>query len=151
MKNLVFLTCPSLQILGKTIGQNSDGDISVIRISDQSLIKRNCHNSRISDDIHIKLGLVTKVEQKNKATSKMFENDVMSKHCDAIVTANFEQSESWSLDGQSIKLKFSSIVNSYVTKNVKQISEVYSTALTIHISSKGTILPKTCCFFAKKG
>ena len=33
------------------IGQNSDGGISDFRISGQSLIKENCHNSRASDDI----------------------------------------------------------------------------------------------------
>ena len=39
--NLVFLTRPSLQILGK----NSDGGICDFQISGQSLIRRNCHNS----------------------------------------------------------------------------------------------------------
>ena len=37
------------------IGQNSDGGISDFRISGQSLIKGNCHNSRTSDDIDMKL------------------------------------------------------------------------------------------------
>ena len=52
------------------IGQNSDGGISDFRISRQSLIKDHCHNSRISDDIDMKLGAVTKIDKKNKATSK---------------------------------------------------------------------------------
>ena len=48
-------------------------------------IKGNCHNSRTSDDIDLKLGTVTKRDKKNKTTSKKFDNDVMSKNCDVIV------------------------------------------------------------------
>ena len=63
-----------------------------------SLLKENCHNSRTSDDIDMKLGPVTKHDQKNKATSQKF--DVMS--CQKILmslpfsqfTANLEQSRS---------------------------------------------------------
>ena len=52
------------------IGQNSDGVISDLRISCQSLIKENCHNSRTSDDIYMKLGSVTKHGKRNRTTSK---------------------------------------------------------------------------------
>ena len=34
----------------------------------------------------MKLGPVTKLDKKNKATSKKFDDDVMSKNCDAIAT-----------------------------------------------------------------
>ena len=54
------------------IGQNSDGDISDIRISGQSLLRENYHNSRTSDDIDMKLGPVTKLDKRNKTTSKNF-------------------------------------------------------------------------------
>ena len=37
------------------IGQNSNGGISDFRISVQSIIKENYHNSRTSDDIAMKL------------------------------------------------------------------------------------------------
>ena len=67
------------------IGQNSDGDISDFWISGQPLIKENCHNSRTSNDIDMKLGPVTKIDKRNKTTSKKFDDDVMSKHCDVIV------------------------------------------------------------------
>ena len=67
------------------IGQNSDGGISDFRISGQSLIKENCHNSRTSDDIDMKLRPVTKLDKRNKTTSKKFDDDVMSKNCDVIV------------------------------------------------------------------
>ena len=52
------------------IGQNSDGCISDFWIPGQSLIKRNCHNSRTSDNIDVKLGPVTKLDKRNKATLK---------------------------------------------------------------------------------
>ena len=67
------------------IGQNSDGGISIFRISGQSLIKENCHNSKTSDDVDMKLGLVTKLDKRNKTTSKKFDFDVMSENCDIIV------------------------------------------------------------------
>ena len=107
--NLVFLTQPSLQILGKTqtgvfpvFGRGyfrfSDGGIPDFRISGQSLIKGNCHNSRTSDDIDMKVGPVTKLDKRNKTTSKM----LMITSCRKIAmslpffqfTANLEQSGS---------------------------------------------------------
>ena len=60
-------------------GQNSDGGISGFRISGQSLIKENCHNSRTSDDIDMKLRPVPKQYQ-----LKNFDDDVMSGNCDVI-------------------------------------------------------------------
>ena len=41
--------------------QNSYGGISDFRISGQSLIIKNCHNSRTSDDIDMKLGPVAQL------------------------------------------------------------------------------------------
>ena len=52
------------------IGQNSDGGISNFQISGQTFIEENCHNSRTSNDIDVKLWQVTKLEEKNTATSK---------------------------------------------------------------------------------
>ena len=46
----------------------------------------------------MKLGPVTKLDRRNKKTSKKIDDDVMSKDCDVIAifqfTANLEQSES---------------------------------------------------------
>ena len=46
----------------------------------------------------MKLGPVTKLDKRNKTTSKKFDDDVMSKNCDVIAifqfTTNLEQSES---------------------------------------------------------
>ena len=57
--NLVSLICPSPQILRR----NSDGGISDFRISGKSLINKNCHNSRTSDDFDMKLGSVIKTRE----------------------------------------------------------------------------------------
>ena len=81
MPNLVSITRPSLSDIGK----NSDGGTSNFRISGQSLIKENCHNSRASDDIDMKLRPVTKLDKRNKITSKKIDFDVMLKNCDVIV------------------------------------------------------------------
>ena len=51
--------------------------MSDIQIFGQFLTKENCHNSRTTNDIDMKLGPVTKVDKKNKTTSKLFDNDVM--------------------------------------------------------------------------
>ena len=67
------------------IGQNYDRSISDFRISGQSFINENCHNSRTSDDIDMKLGLVTKLDKRNTATSKKFDDEVMSANCDVNV------------------------------------------------------------------
>ena len=55
------------------------------RISGQSFLKENCHNSRTSQDIEMKLGPVPKRDKRNMATSKKFYDDVMSANCDVIV------------------------------------------------------------------
>ena len=81
MPNVASLTRPS-----PGITQNLDRGISDFLISGQSPIKLNCHNSRISDDIDTKLGPVTKLDTRNKRTSKKFEDDVMQANCDTNVT-----------------------------------------------------------------
>ena len=63
----------------------SDEGISDFWISGQSLIKGNCHNSRTSDDIDMKLGPVTKLDKGNKTKPKKFDHEVMSQNCDVIV------------------------------------------------------------------
>ena len=90
--------CPNLP-QSPDIGQNSDGGISDFRMSVQSLTKENCPNFGTSDDIDMKLGPVTKLDKRNKTTSKKFDDDVMLENCDVIVIfqfmANLEQSGSW--------------------------------------------------------
>ena len=81
MPNLVSLNYLSLQILGKTQTKLFPN----FQISGQSFIKENCHNSRTSDNIDLKLGPVTKLDKKNKATSKKFDDGFMSENCDIII------------------------------------------------------------------
>ena len=81
------------------IGQISDGGNSNFRISGLSLIKRNCHNSRTSDDIDKRLGPVTKLNKRNKKQrqkkEKKIDDEVMSEIVTLLpviqVTANLEQ------------------------------------------------------------
>ena len=65
-----------------SIEQDSGWGISGFRISIQSLIKENCHNSRTNDDVEIKLGPATRVDKINKTTNKIFGDDLMSENCD---------------------------------------------------------------------
>ena len=60
------------------IGQNSDRSISNFWISDQFFTKVNSHNPRASHEIDMKFGKVTKLDKKNRATSKKFDDDIMS-------------------------------------------------------------------------
>ena len=69
-------------ILNKT--QTGVFPISGFLVSGQFLIKENCHNSRTNDDIDMKLAPVTRVEKRNKTTSKKFDDDGMSRNCDII-------------------------------------------------------------------
>ena len=48
------------------------------------LIKRNRHNSRTTDDIDMKLNLVTNLDNTNKIASKKLDDDVMSENCDVV-------------------------------------------------------------------
>ena len=65
-KNLVSLTCPSLQIMGKT--QTEVFQISGFLV--KSLTNENYHNSRNGDDIDIKLGPVIKIDKGNTTSKK---------------------------------------------------------------------------------
>ena len=64
---------------------NSDGDTSDFQISGQSLVKVNCYNSRTSNDTDMKLGPVTKLDKRNKTTSKKFDDDIISANYDVAV------------------------------------------------------------------
>ena len=73
---MVSLTCPRYWVKLRQ-------GISDFRISAQSLAKVNCHNSRTSDDIDMKLGTVTKLDKRNKTTSKK----LTMKPCQKVVTS----------------------------------------------------------------
>ena len=111
VSNLALLTLPR---------QNSDWGISDFWLTGQSLMKINCHNSRTSDDIDMKLRPVTKIDKRNKTMSK----HLTMRLCRKIVTslpflqymANSEQSKSRILDALSVKLIFLLIVIFYLAK-----------------------------------
>ena len=96
------------------VGQNSDGRIFNFWISGQFLIQENCHNSRTSNDIDMKLGAVTKLGKRNRSTSKKFDDDVMSANCDAIVIFTiFDQFEAiWKPDSLRMVCKTHIFINS---------------------------------------
>ena len=50
------------------IGQNSGEGIFEFQIFGQSLMNKNCDNSRTSNDIDMKLGPVTKCDKRNTTT-----------------------------------------------------------------------------------
>ena len=76
MPNLVSLIRRSLQILGKTQTRVFPISGFLVNLFDQKF--GNCHNSKTSDDIDIKVGPVTKRDKRNKGTSKKYCDDVMS-------------------------------------------------------------------------
>ena len=86
---------------------NPDGGISDFRISGQFLLKENCHNSRTSDDIEMKLGLVNKLDKASKATLKKIDVNVMSENCDVIaifwIFGQFEAVQTESLQKLCLK------------------------------------------------
>ena len=106
------------------IRQNSDGGISEFRISRQSLIKGNCHNSRASDDIDMKLGTVTKIDKRNKTTLKKLTMTSFWKTVTSLpyfqFTANLEQSGGRITDAQFVKGVCSLIVTFYPTKTANR-------------------------------
>ena len=115
MPNLVSITCPSLQISGKT-----QTGVDDFRISGQSLIKENCYNSRTSDDIGMKLGPVTKLDKRNRTTSMTLTMTL----CRQIVTSlsffgfltNLEQSGGRTPDTDSTEVMFSVTATFCITK-----------------------------------
>ena len=53
-------------------------------MSGQSIIKENCHNSRASDDIDMKIGAVSKLNKRKKQGQKNWWIHLL-KNCDVIV------------------------------------------------------------------
>ena len=68
----------------------------------------------------MKLGAVTKLDKRNKTTSKKFDDDFVSENCDVIVIfqifVHLEQSRNKIPDTESAKVMFSVIVTFFLTK-----------------------------------
>ena len=90
------------------------------RISGESLITRDYHNSRSSDDIDMKLGSVTKFHKRKETKSKKFDDNFMSEIVKSLsffqFTANLEQSGSRIPDAYLVKLIFWLIITFYLSK-----------------------------------
>ena len=91
-----------------------------LRVPDcgQLLIKENCHNSRTSDDVEIKLRPATKPDKRNKTTSKQFDDYIKLGNCDEIVIFfNLRPICSNHIpDALSVKLMVLLIVTFYLTR-----------------------------------
>ena len=87
---------------------------SDFRISGQSFINENCHNSRTNHDNNMNLGPVTKLDRKNRVTSKKFNIDVMSSNCDVIffIPIYGQVAAIWKLDSQRMVYKTYISINS---------------------------------------
>ena len=71
-------------------------------------MKENCHNSRLSDDVNMKLGPVTKMTR--ETTSKKSDDEVMSANCEIIVI--FQIGAIRKLDSERIVSKTYIFINS---------------------------------------
>ena len=88
--------------------------LSDFRISGQPLINKNCHNSKTSNDIDVKLRPVTKIDRRKTARSKQEQKiyDFMS----AIVTSLLFFFIYSQFEALPVKLTFSLIASFYLTK-----------------------------------
>ena len=108
-----------LSSLSPDLGKNWDGGTFNFWISGQSLIKGNCHKSRTSDDIDMKLEPVTKLDKKSniKINWRWRHFGKLWRHLLFFqFTTNLVQSGSRIPDAQSVKIIFSLIVAFYLRK-----------------------------------
>ena len=140
--NLIFLTCPSLQILGIT-------QTGVFLIS-RFWVQENCHNSKTSNDIDMNLGPVTKIDKRNKIKSKNWQRRHVRSllyHC------HFSNLGSlWNNPEVSFRMPsfiFSLIGTLYLTKTENRVKKISSTALTLLVWVKVLVLSKKLIFYKK--
>ena len=133
------------------IVQNSHKAIYDFLIPGQSLVNKNCCNSRTSNDIDVKLGPVTKLDKRNNATSK----NLMMMSCWQMLTnfclmTNLEQSGSWIPDARSVKFTFSLIVTFILQKLEIDLNNFYHSSHTIAFSKDAVFFQKILIFCKKK-
>ena len=110
------------------IRQYLDGVIPNFQIFGKSLTKENFHNFRMIDDTDMKFEPVTKLDKRNKTTSKKLSVTL----CEKIVTllsffqfmACLQLFRSWILDAESVKLMFSIIVTLNLTKTESKFKKL---------------------------
>ena len=146
---------PNLISQSPDIGQNSNGCISDFQVSSQFLINEISLNSRTSNDIDMKLGPVNKLEKRNLWTSKNFDDDVMSVHCDVIVTfpiyVQFEAEQFGSWIPERMVFKTYILINSNLLsyKSWKQNKKISNGALILLLWVKVLFFPKNDDFLEK--
>ena len=99
----------------------------------------------------MKLGPATKLDKRNKTTSKKFDEGIMSASCHVIVIKfldNLEQSGSRISDAYSVKLIFSLKVTFYLTKTGSRTKKSLA-QLSIIALNKSTIFAKIAIFLQK--
>ena len=101
--------------------------------------KENCHNSRPSNDIDVKLGPWTKFEKRNTQHKKT-ENGAMTSFIWFI--ANLEQCGSRISDAWSVKLTFSLTVTFCLTKIEKRTKNLLHSSYAIALSKSTTLIKK---------
>ena len=126
------------------IAPNSDEGVSDFRISGQSLIKRNCHKSRTSDDIDMKIGPVTTRDKRKKQQQKSLTFCNVGKlwrHC------YFSNLRSiWS----NAEVGFRTHSNLLSYKKWKQSYKIFNTVLTLLLWVKVLFWPKNTDFLQTK-
>ena len=130
--NLVSVTCPSLQIFGKTRWYTG-----VFPISGQSLTNENCRNSRTSNDIDVKLGQQPKPDKRNMVTLK----NQWWRHVKKL-WHRCHFTDLWSIRSNmeaGFRLTFSLIVTFYLTKTENRTKNLWYSSHAIALS-KSTIL-----------
>ena len=135
-------------MLGKT--QTGVFPISGFLVN-QSLIKENCHNSRTSDDM--KLGPVTKLNKRNKTTSKKLPLTSCRKIVKSLLVfgflVNLEQSGGRIPDTESAKVMFSVKVTFFLTKTENRTKKSLTQRLTLLLGVKVLFWSKNATFLQK--
>ena len=98
-------------------GKNSDGGISDLQISGQSLIIENCDNSQTSNDIDMKFGPVTRLGNRNTPSLKNWRWYHVGKFLTSVsfFQVNLKQFGSQISDAWSVKLTCSLVVTFHLT------------------------------------
>ena len=150
MQNLITFigeVCARFGILNlaqsSDIGQNTDGGISDFRIPGQTLIKVNCHNSRTTDDIEMKLERVKRNKRNRNNVQKIWRSCCVKKlwrHCYSFNLWPILSSPEAGYIACVTYIFFNSNLLSY--RNWKQDWKISNTAVTILLWVKVLLLPE---------
>ena len=107
------------------IDQNSDGCISIFSVTGEFFINENGHNSRTGHDIDMRLGPVTKLDERNTITSKKIDHDVTSEiitsYCDSVSLIYGQFAAIQELDSRCMVYKTYIFINSNILSYLKNL------------------------------